>query len=61
MSWQRMVENRAQRGKSLSHLLYEDEAVAKRGKPSMPRLRFMDGTRWGQVVGDEQPDAWAAA
>lgn len=29
--------------KSLSHLIAEDEVVAKRGKPSLPKLKFMEG------------------
>lgn len=29
--------------KSLRHLVAEDEVVAKRGKPSLPRLKFMEG------------------
>lgn len=29
--------------KSLGHLIAEDGAVAKRGKPSLPKLKFMEG------------------
>ena len=35
--------------KSLGHLIAEDEAVAKRGKPSLPKLKFMEG------LGPEDP------
>lgn len=28
---------------SLRQLIAEDEVVAKRGKPSLPRLKFMEG------------------
>lgn len=35
--------------KSLAHRIAEDEAVAKRGKPSLPKLKFMEG------LGPEDP------
>ena len=39
----------ATRPKSLQHELALDEAVAKRGKPSLPKLKFMEG------LGPEDP------
>lgn len=35
--------------KTLAHRIAEDEAVAKRGKPSLPKLKFMEG------LGPEDP------
>lgn len=38
-----MWKTKAPEGRSLQHLLALDEAVVKRGKPSLPRLKFMEG------------------
>lgn len=49
MDWQRMVEARAVKGKSLSHMLAEDVVNSRRGVPSLPKLKFMEG------LGPEDP------
>lgn len=48
MSYQDLVE-RAAKPRSLAHLLALDEGVGKRGKPSLPKLKFMEG------LGPEDP------
>lgn len=45
----RDITERAQRPRSVSHLLALDEAVSKRGVPSLPKLKFMEG------LGPEDP------
>lgn len=45
---------------ALSQFIEHDQIVAKRGKPSMPKLAFMNGTKWGKIVGDNEPESWAA-
>lgn len=48
MSYQDLVE-RAAKPRSLAHLLALNEGVGKRGKPSLPKLKFMEG------LGPEDP------
>jgi hypothetical protein len=43
MDWQRMVDLRAVKGKSLEERLLCDAANSKRGSHSLPKLRFMEG------------------
>lgn len=48
---------------TLAGELEHDRIVAKRGKPGMPRLDFMNGTKWGKThfVGDgDEPESRAA-
>jgi hypothetical protein len=37
------ITERAQKPRSLQHLLALDVSVAKRGVPSLPKLKFMEG------------------
>ena len=48
MNYQDLVD-RAAKPRSLQHLLALDEGVGKRGKPSLPKLKFMEG------LGPEDP------
>ncbi len=48
MNYQDLVE-RAAKPRSLQHELALDEAVGKRGTPSLPKLKFMEG------LGPEDP------
>ena len=43
-------------------LLHQDEGqqAPLRQKPGMPKLRFMNGTKWGVVIGDDPPERIAA-
>lgn len=47
--WERMADARALNGYTLSQELKHDGVVAKRGKPSLPKLKFMEG------LGPEDP------
>lgn len=42
---------------SLQAEIEHDQVVCKRGTPSMPKLEFMNGTKWGKDPGDDDP-AW---
>lgn len=48
MDYQDLVE-RATKARSLGHKLALDESVSKRGVPSLPKLKFMEG------LGPEDP------
>lgn len=39
----RDIQERAKKGRSLQHALALDESVGKRGVPSLPRVRFLEG------------------